>query len=133
MYKIENNPYDASGATKISAAVGIGVPVLLRNLKVQVQNDAAQVWFGAVTGTMVGAGQARTVYGAGAGTWFANQNVVLNLTTTFSNPFSFTGQISGNISEFFIRDAGNNVMYRVTVSTAGSNTNNIITIEILHG
>ena len=133
MYKIENNPYDASGATKISAAVGVNVPVQLRNLKVQVQNDANQVWFGAVAGTLVGAGMGRTVYGAGAGTSYANQNAGLNLSTTFSNPFAWASQISGNISEFIIRDAANNVLYRVTVSTASSNTNNIITIEILHG
>lgn len=133
MYAPEDNPFDANSATatRISAAVGLAVPVQLGNLRVQVNTAGAAVEFATVTGTMSGAGRGMSVVAPSTVNAFHNGG--LALTTTFTSAITIPGLASGQLSEFHIRDAGNNVLYRVTVSTAGSGTNNLIVIERLHG
>ena len=133
MYAPEDNPFDANSAaaTRISAAVGLAVPVQLGNLRVQVNTAGSAVEFATVTGTMSGAGRGMSVVAPSTVNAFHNGG--LALTTTFVSAITIPGLASGQLSEFHIRDAGNNVLYRVTVSTAGSGTNNLIVIERLHG
>lgn len=133
MYAGEDNPFDPSSpsANRISAAVGLTTPVQLGNLRVQVNTAGTAVEFATVSGTMSGAGRGMAV--VAPSTVNAFHNGALALTTTFASAITIPGLASSQLSEFHIRDAGNNVLYRVTVSTAGSGTNNIITIERLHG